>query len=314
MPEAPSNRQAPRPATAFVLSGGASLGAIQAGMLRALFERGIEPDLVLGSSVGALNGAYIASRPPTVETARTLAAVWRGVRRSDIFPLNPLAGLAGFLGQRQSMLSARGLRRTIARHVELDRLEHASVPLHVIATDLFSGAERRLSHGDAVSAIHASAAIPGVFKPVDWEDTKLIDGGIANNTPITHAIELGAERIYVLPTGMACALSEPPRGALAMSLHAMSILVTRRLTHEIENLADRAELIVLPPPCPLDVLPIDFSHAEELIDRGYEDARAYLEGVRPGEGPRVPFSLTAHSHRVEAPDAEVADEPSTPPR
>jgi NTE family protein len=80
---------------AFVLSGGASLGAIQAGMLHALYEKGIGPDLIIGTSAGALNGAFIASRPPTVETAEALADVWRGVRRNDVFPLNPLVASSG---------------------------------------------------------------------------------------------------------------------------------------------------------------------------------------------------------------------------
>ena len=107
----------------------------------------------------------------------------------------------------------------------------------------------------------ASAAIPGVFPPVEWEERKLIDGGVSNNTPIADAIELGAERIYVLPTGNACDL--PPRLAArsAMLLHAMSLLIMRRLLVEVELLRDRAELIVLPPPCPLA------HHADRLLPR-----------------------------------------------
>lgn len=282
--------------TAFVLSGGASLGAIQAGMLRALYERGIAADVVLGTSAGAINGAFLASRPATVETADALAEVWRGIKRSDIFPLNPLTGLAGFLGRRANLLPDHGLRRMLSTHLEFERLEQAAVPLHVITTDLFSGREVRLSRGDAIAAVLASAAIPGVFEPVAWGGTELIDGGVSNNTPISHAIELGAKRIYVLPTGTACALERAPRGALAITVQAMSLLVMRRLIVEIELLADRAELIVLPPPCPLDVQPIDFSRADELIRRGHEDAGAQLDRADPVGGSPVPFSLTAHTH------------------
>ncbi len=88
------------PTTAFVLSGGASLGAVQVGMLRALYERGVAPDLVVGTSVGAINGAFIASRPPTPETADELGDIWRSVSRGRVFPLRPLVGLLGFLGAR----------------------------------------------------------------------------------------------------------------------------------------------------------------------------------------------------------------------
>ena len=283
------------PKTAFVLSGGASLGAVQAGMLRALYERGIAPDLIVGTSVGALNGAFLASRPPTPATAQRLAEVWRGVSRWNVFPLNPLTGFFGFFGARDHLVSDRGLRSLVADNLKLGPLEDSPVPLHVITTDLLSGRELRLSTGDAFEAVIASAAIPGVFPAVEREGQLLIDGGVANNTPIVDAIELGAERIYVLPPGNACDLPEPPRGAVAMLLHAMSLLVMRRLLVEVEMLRDRAELIVLPPPCPLTIAPIDFSRADELIRRGYEDSRDYLNAVDSGSAP-VPLTMAMHVH------------------
>src|SRR4051794_40781967 len=101
--------RARKPKVAFVLSGGASLGAIQAGMLRALYEREIRPDLIVGTSAGALNGAFIASRPQSVETADALADVWRGTRRGQVFPLNPLTGLLGFAGARDHLVPSSGL-------------------------------------------------------------------------------------------------------------------------------------------------------------------------------------------------------------
>ncbi len=275
------------PKTAFVLSGGASLGAIQVGMIRALYERRVAPELILGASVGAVNGAFIASRPATIETAERLAAVWRDIGRWQIFPLNPLTGFFGFFGARDHLISPLGLRDLLEEHLEFTALEDAPIPLHVIATDLLSGTEVRLTQGNALEAVLASAAIPGVFPAVEWDGRKLIDGGVSNNTPIVDAIELGAERIYVLPTGNACDLPQAPRGAVAMLLHAMSLLVMRRLLVEVELLRDRAELIVLPPPCPLTVAPIDFSRADELIRRGYEDGRDYLEAVRGRRSPRA---------------------------
>jgi NTE family protein len=282
--------------TAFVLSGGASLGAVQAGMLRALYERGVAPDLIVGTSVGGLNGAFIASRPPIPGTADELAEIWRAVSRWDVFPLNALTGFLGFFGARDHLVSDRGLRKLVAENLELDRLEDSPIPLHVITTDLLSGRELRLSHGDAFEAVIASAAIPGVFPAVEREGRLLIDGGVANNTPIVDAIDLGAERIYVLPTGNACDLPDAPHGAVAMLLHAMSLLVMRRLLVEVEMLRDRAELIVLPPPCPLTIAPIDFSHADELIRRGYEDSCRYLDSVEAGEAP-VPLPMAMHAHR-----------------
>lgn len=281
---------------AFVLSGGASLGAIQVGMLRALYERGIAPDLIVGTSVGAINGAFIASRPPTTSTAEALGDVWRAVRRSDVFPLHPLTGFIGFVGQRPYLVPVRGLRSLVERHVQLRRLGDSPIPLHVIATDVFSGQERRLSRGSAVEAILASAAIPAVFPPVQWNGTELVDGGVSNNTPITHALDLGADRVYVLPTGYGCALEDAPSGALAMLLHSMNLLVMRRLIIEIELLKDQANLIVLPPPCPLDVQPIDFSRAAELIERAHQGSSAYLDAVAGRDGTAVPLSMSMHAH------------------
>ena len=276
---------------AFVLSGGASLGAIEVGMLAALYERDIRPDLVVGTSVGAVNGAFIASRPPTVETAAELAGVWRSIHRGDVFPINPLTGFIGFVGRRSHLVPEGNLRRLIERHVEFDRLEDAPVPLHVVATDAADGRELRLSAGPAVDAVMASAAIPGVFPPVAWNGLALIDGGISNNTPISHALELGSDEVYVLPTGHACALNEVPNGAVAMLVHATTLLVQQRLVREIDDLRDRieADLVVLPPPCPLDVNPVDFSRADELIERARSDAAALLDGAGGG---RVPLSMS----------------------
>ena len=154
------------PTVAFVLSGGASLGAIQVGMLHALYERDISPDMIVGTSAGAINGAFIASRPQTRRDRRGLAEVWRALRRGQVFPLNPLTGLLGFLGARDHLVPDSGLRRLIARHIEHERLEEMPIPLHVVAVDVVTGEELRLSRGPVLDAVLASAAIPGVLPPV----------------------------------------------------------------------------------------------------------------------------------------------------
>lgn len=277
---------------AFVLSGGASLGAMQAGMVEALYERGIVPDLICGSSVGAVNGAFLASRPPTVETARELGDVWRSLRRSSVFPTNPVTGLLGLAGRRDSLLPDSGLERVVRSHLEFVRLQDAPIPLYVTATDLLSGEAVRLSRGDALDAILASASIPGVLPPVAWHGTHLVDGGVADNTPLTHALELGASELYVLPTGSACALAAPPHGAIGMMVHAITVLIRRRMLDDILHHAGGAELVVLPPPCPLTVLPLDFSQADALIITARADARTFLDGSRT-----LDEAHTLHPHR-----------------
>jgi NTE family protein len=295
-----------QPTVAFVLSGGASLGAIQVGMLRALYERGLAPDLIVGTSAGALNGAYIAPRPQTSATADGLARIWRELRRGQVFPVNPLTGLLGFLGARDHLVPESGLRRLIERHVACKTLEEMPIPLHVVAVDVVTGEELRLSSGPVLEAVLASAAVPGVLPPVPWAERALMDGGVANNTPISHAVELGAERIYVLPTGHACALTEPPRGALAMALHAISLLTHRRLIDDIERHRDDAQLIVMPPPCPLDIQPIDFAHADELIEVAVADARDFLDS---GGESRPPIRMRMHRH-ADVPEREARRQPA----
>lgn len=200
--------------TAFVLSGGASLGACQVGMLHALYERGIVPDVIVGTSGGAINGAFIASRPQTVQTARELAAIWRGLRRGQIFPLNFLLGLLGFMGALDHLVPGSSLRKLVAEHDHGQHLEEMPIEFHVVAVDVLTGEELPLSTGPALDAVMASAAIPAVLPPVEWR-RQLMDGGVANNTPISHAVAPGAREIYVLPTGHACALEQRARDGAA---------------------------------------------------------------------------------------------------
>jgi NTE family protein len=274
------------PRTAFVLAGGASLGAMQVGMLRALYERGIAPDLLVGTSAGALNAAYLASRPQTVATADELARVWRGLHRVDIFPINPRAVISGLANHRDHLVPDTGLRRLVVRHLQIERLEHASVALHLVAFDLLSGEEVRLSDGPAMDAVLAATAIPGVLPPVRQGDRLLVDGGVVNNTPISHAIELGAERIYVLATDdpVARAVPATPRGALDAAVHAFTLLVGARLQADLARYATAAELIVLPAVNPDRIQPTDFDHASRLTTQALIAARAVLD-VAPATQP-----------------------------
>ena len=154
-----------------------------------------------------------------------------------------------------------GVRALIGRNLRFEHLEDAPIPLCVVATEVTSGREIALTKGPALEAIVASASLPGVLPPVRLGEHLLMDGGVVNNTPISNAIDAGATRIYVLPTGYACDLRRPPKSALAMSLQAISLLVQQRLITDVHDLQGRVDLRVIPPVCPLDVSPADFSHA-----------------------------------------------------
>ena len=280
------------PRTAFVLAGGGSLGAVEVGMLQAVVERGIAPDLVVGASVGAINGAYFAGRPDRAGV-ESLAAIWRDLRRGDVFPLGLIGGFLAFIGRRPHLLAPDRLRALLERHLAFARLEEAKVSCHVVATDVLSGEEVCLSSGPAVESVLASAAIPAIFPPVQIADRQLSDGALASNTPLSAALELGAERLVVLPTGFSCTLKQPPPSSLGMALHAVNLLTTRQLVVDIDRFCSTAEIVVVPPLCPLNVSSGDFSHAAKLIDRAAKSTRQWLDGgglsMRRGPG-----AWTAH--------------------
>jgi NTE family protein len=170
--------------TAFVFTGGGSLGAIQVGMLRALHAAQVHPDLVVGASVGAINAGYFACFP-TAEGVANLGTIWTALRRSDIFPLT-LANIIGLLRHPGYLVDPSGLRRVIETNLPCAELQETKIPLVVMATDL-QGNGVGLSTGSAVDAILASAAIPGVFPPAEIGGKPLMDGAVAANTPVRLA-------------------------------------------------------------------------------------------------------------------------------
>jgi NTE family protein len=274
------------PRTAFVLSGGASLGAAQAGMLRALWEHGITADLLVGTSAGALNAAFVASRPQTAQTARELGRIWCDLQRDDVFPVNMRALVGGLCGKRDHLVPDQAVRRLVRRHIDYDDLADAATPLHVVAYDVIAGSEVVLSEGSAVDAITASASIPGVLPPVVIGERYLIDGGVVNNTPISHAVEVGAERVFVLPTQTGPRrLGRPPAGAIDAAIQALTLLVDGRFAADVARYSSDVELIVLPAPNGGRVQPTDFDHAGRLIADALAAARELL--ARPSLVPQA---------------------------
>jgi NTE family protein len=284
----------PQIGTAFVFAGGGSLGAVQVGMLKALTRLRVVPDFIVGASVGAINGIYFAAQPDEQGIAR-LERIWRRTRRADIFPISPFSGILAMLGRRNHIVNPSLLQDLIQSELPCKKLEDARVPCHVVATDVLTGTEVILTSGSVVEALLASAAIPAVFPVVSINNRHLMDGGVANNTPISTALKLGAHRVVVLPTGMSCTLEAPPRGALAVALHALNLLIMRQLLNDIERYGADAELIVLPPICPLPYSAYDFSHTDELIHRAEAHTRLWLKknGLH---GAGIPPELQPHDH------------------
>jgi NTE family protein len=287
-----SNR-AGRTKTAFVFAGGGSFGAIQVGMMHALAAHGISADMVVGSSVGALNGAYYAG-DPTLKGVLRLETIWRGLQRHDIFPIT-WRTLLGFIWRRDFLITHDGIRKLINDHIPYRNLEDAALPVHIVTTDIITGDSVVLSDGPTSDAIVASTAIPGAFAPIPYKEFYLADGAISSNTPIKVAVAKGANRLIILPTGFACATHAPPIGAVANALHALTLLIARQLVSELEGLDPGIEYFVVPPLCPLVGSPYDFSRTADHIERAIESTDAWLAqgGMKQS---RIPEEMRPHNH------------------
>jgi NTE family protein len=279
--------------TAFVFAGGGSFGAIQVGMLHSLTAHGISADMVVGSSVGALNGAFYAG-DPTLKGVERLGEIWRGLKRQDVFPMSWRTVLS-FLWRRDFLISHDGIRKLIDDHIPYRNLQDAKVPVHIVTTDIISGDSIVLSEGSISEAIVASTAIPGAFAPIHYKDYYLADGAISSNTPIRVAVQKGAKRLIILPTGHACAAQAPPVGAVANALHALTLLIARQLVSELERLDPDIEYFVVPPLCPLVGSPYDFSRTADHITRAIQTTDAWLAEHGLQEG-KIPHEMRPHSH------------------
>ena len=276
-----------------MFAGGGSFGAIQVGMLESLAAHGITADMVVGSSVGALNGAFYAG-DPTLTAVQRLATIWRGLQRRDVFPVT-WKTLLGFLWRRDFLIPHDGIRKLIDDHIPYRNLQDARLPVHIVTTDIISGDSVVLSEGSTAEAIVASTAIPGAFTPIHYKDRYLADGAISSNTPIRVAVKKGAKRLIILPTGHACATQAPPVGAVANALHALTLLIARQLVSELENLDPGIEYYVVPPLCPLVGSPYDFSRTADHIKRAIATTDAWLaqNGL---EQRRIPDEMRPHAH------------------
>jgi NTE family protein len=279
--------------TAFVFAGGGSFGAIQVGMMHSLAAHGVSADMVVGSSVGALNGAYYAG-DPTLKGVLQLETVWRGLQRHDVFPIT-WRTLWGFIWRRDFLITHDGIRKLIDDHIPYRNLEDATLPVHIVTTDIITGDSVVLSDGPTSEAIVASTAIPGAFAPIRYRDFYLADGAISSNTPIKVAVAKGANRLIILPTGFACATHAPPVGAVANALHALTLLIARQLVSELESLDPGIEYFVVPPLCPLVGSPYDFSRTSDHIERAIQSTDAWLaQGGLQQSG--IPDEMRPHNH------------------
>lgn len=233
------------PKTAFVLGGGGVLGATQVGMLRALCDTGIRPDLILGTSIGSINGAFFAADPTPAAVDR-LAQIWRTIRDEGDFQENPLKQAARAAKYRTHFMSSRPLRKLIEEHLGVGLIEDLAVPFQCVAAHIESSKARWFTSGPIAPALLASCAVPGVFAPVEIDGQHFLDGGLVHSIPVGRALGLGANEIYVLQVGRIEQSLQVPTKPWEVATVAFEIARRHRYHEEIDSVPEDVTLHVLP--------------------------------------------------------------------
>jgi NTE family protein len=231
--------------TAIVLGGGGVLGAVQVGMLRALEEAGVRPDLVVGTSIGALNGAVLAALPPD-EVADRLDTLWRSPDAQAVFAAGTVRQLRELARSGVAAHSSAPLRRTLTAVLGDRRIENLPVRFSCCAARIEDAAEHWFGHGLVVDAVLASAAVPGLLPPAVVDGQHYFDGGLVNSIPLGRAVELGADRIFVLHVGRVDQPLRPPRRPWEVALVAFEIARRHRYARDLASVGDDVEVHVLP--------------------------------------------------------------------
>ncbi|TMK88847.1 MAG: patatin-like phospholipase family protein [Actinobacteria bacterium] len=267
-------RQKPKDSgkVAVVLSGGGNRGVAQVGMLKALVEAGVRPDVVVGTSVGSLNGAALA-RDPTRAGIDDLEAVWLGLSRERLFGDGRLTRAWRLASRASHIWSNEGLAEVIDSFGVADFSELA-VPLRVIATDLVSGEEAVFAAGPLKPALLASCGLPGLYAPIEHDGRMLVDGGVINNVPVSHALAGPDTRVYVCDTAADLEV-KPPRSAIEVILRSFAIARQGR-AHRDQQRYEADPRVTFLPRVVDRRRPFDFSGAAGLIDAGYTAARDFL--------------------------------------
>ena len=268
---------------AFVLPGGAALGAAQVGMLRALDEAGIRPDILVGTSAGAINACYLGLHPGPTGIAG-MARLWGSVRRRDLVRLRPRQAVRALAGRHPALFDRSGLERLVGREFDGVRLEELAFPVAVVAADALTGEPVILSRGPANRAVLASSAMPGVLAPVPWGERWLVDGSVAPDAPLVKAQELGASVIWVLTTSSRP--TRPPRGALDLAVHAFSLVAGCTTEVQLDRVRQHATVHVLPPPVADGPGVFDLRSSSDLIAEAHRTAARWLAetGAMVGAG------------------------------
>ncbi|MFE1753740.1 patatin-like phospholipase family protein [Streptomyces anandii] len=281
-----------RPARAFVLGGGGALGAHEVGMLKALLEARLCPDLVVGTSVGAINGVMVAA-DPTPAAIERLADLWSGLGRAGVFSGSLLERLGTAVRSGTHLHTAGPLRALLETHVPAGRLEDLPVPFQCVASSIERAAEHWFAEGPLADAVLASCAVPGLLPPVRVGEEHFLDGGLVNSIPVGRAVDLGAREIYVLQVGRVESPLSPPRLPWQVATVAFEIARRHRFARDMAGLPPEVTVHVLPSGTPAgepggtlrQLRYKTFGRTAERIERAYTASCRYLDGLRDGDPP-----------------------------
>ena len=268
--------------TAFVLGGGGVLGAVEVGMLRALLERDIVPDLVLGTSIGALNGAMVA-RDPSLTVIEKLTDLWKGAASSghEVYGDSPLRTVRRAVSTGTHLWSSKPLHQALVDEFGDLTFEELPVRFQVCAASIERAAEHWFTSGRVVDAVVASAAVPGLLPPAKVGDEHYLDGGIVNSIPLGRAVSLGATRVFVLQVGRIDRPLKPPKRPWQVARVSFEIARRHRFVRELAELPDGVQAHVLPAGgSEKDDAPTAFRDTSLVagrIETAYEQSAAYLE-------------------------------------
>ncbi|MCQ4043716.1 patatin-like phospholipase family protein [Streptantibioticus rubrisoli] len=292
-PNPASGREPASPARAFVLGGGGALGAHEVGMLKALLEAGLRPDLVVGTSVGAINGVVVAADPACSAVDR-LADLWSKLGHAGVFTGSLLERLGTVVRSGTHLHSAAPLRALLETHLPVDRLEDLAVPFQCVASSIERAAEHWFDEGPLADAVLASCAVPGLLPPVRVGDEHYLDGGLVNSIPVGRAVALGAREIYVLQVGRIESPLSPPRLPWQVAMVAFEIARRHRFARDMADLPPDVAVYVLPsgalvgePRGTLRQLRYRrFGETAQRIERAYAASSRYLSALPLDSGRR----------------------------
>lgn len=230
---------------AFVLGGGGMLGAVEVGMLQALAEAGVQPDLVVGSSVGAINGAAAAAGFGA-GTIGQLAEMWERLGRGGVFAEGVLGRLTTLARSGTHLHGNAGLRALLEQHSGGRRIEELPVRFQCVAACIETARAQWFESGPVADAVLASCAVPGLLPPVAIDGRNYLDGGLVHSIPVGRAVELGASTIYVMQVGRVEQPLTAPRWPWEVGMVAFEIARRHRFGEEMSSLPDGLEVVVLP--------------------------------------------------------------------